>query len=66
MKIRTLYSCELCHTDYADEKKAVECEKSHKKIKKVLTDKSKYHSMGDYPDTVRVIFADGSEMLYKR
>ena len=30
MKTRTLYTCEICHTDYADKEKTKACEKGHK------------------------------------
>ena len=30
MKIRTLYCCEYCHTDYANEDDAINCERSHR------------------------------------
>lgn len=29
MKQKTLYTCEVCHTDYNDPDKATECEGSH-------------------------------------
>ena len=29
MKEKTLYTCEICHTNYADKKSAIECEKYH-------------------------------------
>ena len=30
MKTKTLYTCEICGTDFADEKKALACETNHK------------------------------------
>ena len=30
MKEKKLYTCEICNTNYADKKKAIECEKTHK------------------------------------
>lgn len=30
MKTKTLYTCEICGTDFADEKKALACEANHK------------------------------------
>ena len=30
MKQKILYTCEICKTDYADKKKATECECGHK------------------------------------
>lgn len=32
MKTKTLYVCEFCHTSFADEKDAKECEASHKRL----------------------------------
>lgn len=34
MKSKTLYTCEICHTDYADKEKAERCEKNHKRLDK--------------------------------
>lgn len=34
MKTKTLYTCEVCHTDYANKVDALECEHSHSKIAK--------------------------------
>lgn len=33
MTTKTLYTCEICRTDYADEKKALACEANHKLLK---------------------------------
>lgn len=30
MKEKKLYTCEICHTDYAEKSRCAECEKSHK------------------------------------
>lgn len=29
MKTKALYTCRICHTDYDDKEKALECEKHH-------------------------------------
>ena len=29
MKEKTLYTCEICHTSYANKQEAIECEKYH-------------------------------------
>jgi hypothetical protein len=31
MKKKELFTCEYCHTDYADKERAQQCEKNHKK-----------------------------------
>ena len=29
---KTLYTCQICNTDYADKEKAIACEKGHKTL----------------------------------
>ena len=42
MRELKLYECEICRTQYASERAAIDCEQSHRKIVKVKA--SKYRS----------------------
>ena len=76
MKTKTLYTCEVCHTDYADKDKAKRCERSHIKPKEI-TDKMKYHAVyngrdplfggkeTNYPDWIDITFENGETVRYK-
>lgn len=36
MITKTLYTCQICNTDYADKEKAKTCEKNHKKLEDAM------------------------------
>ena len=36
MKIKTMYTCELCGTSYSDKSRAEKCEKTHKTGLKIV------------------------------
>ena len=70
MKEKTLYTCEFCHTDYADKNDAKECEKNHKLLEKATI-------IGEYkplksipngvPNKIKVKFPGSDEWFdYKR
>lgn len=40
MKEKTLYTCEICHTDYARKIDAEKCEANHKKKLKIVNYRS--------------------------
>ena len=71
MKEKKLYTCEICHTDYANPKEAEACEGSHK-----LTRGKGFKIEGVYqprkmcpagvPVKLWVTFPDGSRILYRR
>lgn len=48
MKKQTLYVCELCHTSYADEEKAKECEAHHKLLYPKTQIEARYNSSNQY------------------
>ena len=62
------YICEICHTEYADKGKAIDCEKNHKKIKKI--DSCVYNAKGmdntGLPSTIMVEFEDGTKAKFSR
>lgn len=68
MKEKTLYQCEICGTEYAQEDNALKCESSHRAIESVVP--KKYRSLksnpSGYPDRVLVTFDDGEEIEYTR
>lgn len=63
-----VYQCEVCGTKFSSKEKAVECEKTHRKIIKAIAAKYRpYTSAKDgIPDYISVSFDDGSEVRYKR
>jgi hypothetical protein len=66
MKEKILYTCEICHTDYSDKKKAEECEKGHLKPKIIQSRYNKIVAGGEYPSMIIVDFEDGTRALYRR
>lgn len=67
---RTLFQCQYCWTDYADEAKCQACEDGHKKKLKINANGCKYHPItmlaDGFPVIIKVVAEDGSEALYKR
>ena len=68
MKIKTVYTCELCGTSYSDKNKAEECEKTHKTGLKIV--KSGYlpyeHNAKGFPSWILVMSKAGEEAKYRR
>lgn len=64
MKKKTLYTCEICHTDYADEAEAKQCEKEHEQIKGIKSFRVNAHEK--YPCKIEVQFKDGKTCWYKQ
>ena len=46
MKQKTLYTCEICHTDYSDKEDAKRCEKNHKTLAKAQSMIAEYKPIG--------------------
>lgn len=70
MKVKKLYTCEICKTDYASPEKAFECEKNHKLLE-TATIVGVYKSMNSIkegiPTKIRVKFKDMDEFIeYRR
>lgn len=63
MKIKTLYTCEICRTDFAEKKEAEKCEKEHVNPKMIYDFRVQAH--GKYPTKIEVEFADGSKHWYR-
>lgn len=70
MRVKKLYACEICNTDYADEEKARECEKNHKLLEKAVII-GKYHPISTFPNgepyKIRVKFPGTDKFIeYRR
>jgi hypothetical protein len=71
MKQKTLYTCDYCHTDYADPDEARACEESHWLLKgkdaKIEPAYKPYKMMPDgAPVRLIVTFANGEQVTYRR
>lgn len=67
MKEKKLYTCEICHTDYAEKSRCAECEKSHKtKLEiKSLGEFKPFNTYHDgFPSSITVVAANGDEHTY--
>ena len=64
MKQKTLYTCEVCHTDYNDPDAAVKCEKSHNAADSIVSCKFLAHS--EFPERVQIKFKNGKRVEYKK
>ena len=67
---KTLYTCQICNTDYADKEKAIACEKSHKTLEGA-TFAGEYKPKGmigdGHPVKIRVKFKGSDKwVVYKR
>lgn len=68
MKAVQKYQCEVCHTEYASDKAAQDCENSHKiplAIVRVRHLAMAQNGTG-YPVSVTVRMSDGKDITYKR
>ena len=70
MKQRTLYTCEICHTDYADKYDAEQCEKNHSRSAKLKIVDAKYHpysvDRSGMPAVITVQGENGKTAKYRR
>lgn len=64
MTKKEMYVCDICHTDYHNEKDALLCEKSHLKCVKI-TD-TKYYALFKLPYKIEVEFSDGTKRWYRQ
>lgn len=62
------YVCEVCGTEYSVKQRCQKCEKNHKKIKKLISEKHQGFSMNSagYPISITVEMDDGKELTFKR
>lgn len=68
MKQKTLYTCEVCHTDYAERLAAERCEKNHKQKLKIK--ESRYlpfsQDKSGLPVSITIETPEGEKAVYKR
>lgn len=70
MKIKTMYTCEVCGTDYKEQCRAEQCEKSHRVDIEIA--RADYlpigydNSLKGFPVRILMKAKDGTSMLYKR
>lgn len=67
MKRKILYTCEVCHTDYETEERAIECENGHKTQLKIVgaSYNSIYKVPYGFPIDIEVKSENGSIMTYR-
>ena len=69
MKMRMLYTCQYCYTDYADWELAKACEENHKSIKKSNIVEI-YRPKASVPDgfPIKILIEDeqGNNISYRR
>lgn len=63
MVAKTLYTCEICFTDYANKVDAQKCEKEHIKCEGIAT--TRIHAHQKYPHKIEIRFADGTSHWYR-
>lgn len=63
MKTKTLYTCEICNTDYANKEDAKKCEKEHIKGAELVS--TRIHAHQKYPHKIEVRFANGVSIWYR-
>lgn len=62
-----MYRCSICKHLYYDVTTAIKCEKNHKKISSVKPEyKRMLHEPDGYPNLIKVIFEDGTDLDYMR
>lgn len=68
MKEKVLYTCEVCHTDYADKAEAKMCEESHERKLKIVDSRylARAQTLIGFPITITVQSEDGIRVTYKR
>ena len=68
MKIKTLYTCEVCHTDYANEKDAKACEAIHGSKFEIVSKRFLPYKQdkSGFPISITIANEEGEEQIYKR
>lgn len=64
MTEKKLYTCDICHTDYANKEDAKKCEKEHIKCEGIAD--IRIHAHQNYPHKIEVRFADGKCIWYRQ
>ncbi len=68
MKTKILYTCEACHTDYANKNDAMRCEANHSKKLKIVNQRSLPYSQdkSGFPISIEVEDEGGKRVTYKK
>lgn len=68
MKEKTLFECELCHTQYASKADAISCENNHNRVEAVCKERfiSEKQDSSGYPIDVILRMTNGVEVRYSR
>ena len=64
MTEKKLYTCDICHTDYANKEDAKNCEKEHIQCDGIAD--TRIHAHQKYPHKIEICFADGKSFWYRR
>ena len=64
MTKKELYTCDICHTDYANKADAQKCEKEH--IGTCGMPEIRIHAHEKYPHKILVSFMDGTKHWYRQ
>ena len=64
MTKKELYTCDICHTDYANKADATDCEKGHCGCVEITDYRINAHAK--YPHKLEVKFSDGTKHLYRQ
>lgn len=63
MTKKELYTCDICHTDYASKEDAIKCEKEHSAVCGVTDIRINAHAQ--YPHKIEVAFKDGKKLWFR-
>mgnify|MGYP001051003184 CR=1 FL=1 len=64
MTKKELYTCDICHTDYANKADAIDCEKGHCGCVEITDYRINAHAK--YPHKLEVKFSDGTKHWYRQ
>ena len=64
MTKKELYTCDICHTDYANKADAIDCEKGHCGCVEITDYRINTHAK--YPHKLEVKFSDGTKHWYRQ
>lgn len=64
MTKKELYTCDICHTDYANKADAIDCEKGHCGCVEITDYRINVHAK--YPHKLEVKFSDGTKHWYRQ
>lgn len=67
MREQKVFICEFCGAQYENEQEALDCEKYHRKPKKIKQSYYNEKNTSDgYPNFIRITFDDELSILYKK